>query len=105
MVKNEHRNLIFEWIDQSTWHVACLYIFKKAKVILIVIGRTWSNIGVAFKVIGTLLHLKNEWMNRADFLHAHNCEESQKSQGYMHRVKYGSGLLGPGILKSALSQE
>ena len=30
---------------------------------------------------------------------------SAKSSGYIHKVKYGCDLLGPGILESTLSQE
>ena len=52
----------------------------------------------------SLLYLKNEWMNWADFLHAHKCQKLKVTMG-MHMVKYGCDLSGPGTLKSALSQE
>ena len=35
----------------------------KLKVTLIVIGWAWSTMGMAFKVIGFLLYLKNELIN------------------------------------------
>ena len=57
--------------------------------------------GVAFRVIGTLVYLKNEGMNWAYFLSVRKA----KSSAYMYRVKYDCDLLGPEILKSALSQD
>ena len=51
----------------------------------------------------SLLYLKNEWMNWADFLHAHKCQKLKVTMG-MHMVKYGCDLSCPGTLKSALSQ-
>ena len=47
----------------------------KLEVNLIVIGWTWSNMGVAFKVKGALLYLKNEWIELISF-HAHTCQGS-----------------------------
>ena len=51
---------------------------RKLEVTLIVIGWKWSNMGVAFRVIGTLLYLKNELINSADFLHLNKCQEGYK---------------------------
>ena len=42
-------------------------------------------------------------MNWADFLNAHR--KLKVTITSMHMVNYGCDLLGPGILKSALSQE
>ena len=48
-----------EWINLADMLHANTYS-GKLEATLIVIGWTWSNMGVAFKVIGTLLYLKNE---------------------------------------------
>ena len=50
-------------------------------------------------------HKVNGWMNWADFLHAHMVSGKLKVTSGMHMVKYVCDLLGPGTLKSALSQE
>ena len=48
----------------------------KLKGTLVVIEWAWSNMGMTFKVIETMLYLQNEQMNSADFLHAHKCQKS-----------------------------
>ena len=79
----------------------------KLKVTVIVIGWAWSNTRAAFLVMGlyNLLYLKDEWRNWADFcMFIHGIRKKGKTLR-MHMVKYGFDLLGPGTLKSALSQE
>ena len=77
----------------------------KLEATLIVIGWTWSNMIVAFKVIGTQLYLKNEGMDWADFFFMLISVRKAKSSKYMHRIKNGFEFLGPGVIKYALLQE
>ena len=54
--------------------------------------------------LGTLI---SDWMDESSSLFAFSCIVSGKLKVTldMHMVKYGYDLLGPGTLKSALSQE
>ena len=59
-----------EWIDEINWFFACWYKFRKAKKYL---SDCWVGVvknGGGFLGLGTLLYLKNEFMNWTGFLHA-----------------------------------
>ena len=63
--------------------------------------------GVSYCVTGlyNLLYLKNEKMNCEKFFVCSYIVSGEPNANLdMHMVKYGCNLLGPGTLKSALSQ-
>ena len=72
---------------------------RKLKVTLIVIGWAWSNMGVSFAA-------SQEWMNELSWIFTcwYMVSGKLKVTWGMHMIKYGCDLLGPGTLKSALSQ-
>ena len=78
----------------------------KVKVTLILIGGYVQVYMWPLKSLGfyNLLYL-NEWMNWADILNALKVSGKLKVTMGMHMVEYGCDFLGPGTLKSALSQE
>ena len=72
VVKNGHKTLTSEWIDESSWFLACKYIFNTY---------TYFKYDISWD---SILYLKNEWMNWADFLHAHTSVRKAKSYfGYI----------------------
>ena len=73
LVKNESHPLISEWMSESSYFFQANIYSGKLKVTLIVIVWEWSNMLMAYELIGlyNLLNLKNEWMNWAYFLYAH----------------------------------
>ena len=94
---NENMNLVV-FLHANTYS-------RKLKVTLIVIRWAWSNIGVAFEVMGlyNLLYLKNELMNGTNFLHSYMVSGKLKVTLGMHMAKYERDLFRPETLKSVLS--
>ena len=80
----------------------------KRKVTFIVIGWIWWNMGVDFKVIGTLQSaVSQECINKLRWFFAclYIVSGKLKITIGMYMTKNGCDLLGPETLKSALSQE
>ena len=84
-----------EWMNLADFLHDNTYL-EKLKVTLILIGWLWANMGVPFQVMGlyNLLYLKNKLISR----------KLNITLG-MHMVKYSCDDLGPGTLKSILTQE
>ena len=92
-------NISLEQSDEIVYFFTCWH--WKSRVDRKILEWLWSEVVVATLVTRWI----DEWIELIFCMLIHGVMKAKSYFGYMHMVKYGCDLLGPGTLKSALSQE